>query len=124
MPSLTKKENSPYWYCCFTTPDGKRTKRSTKQTDKKKAIAVCTEFEKATKKAKKGALTENQAIKVVSDIKSKITNHNQKTKTSPILNSRIPDGLIAEKWDKHRFNLKLVNPANKRKYEVIVVGSG
>ncbi len=31
---------------------------------------------------------------------------------------------MAEKWDKHRFNLKLVNPANKRKFEIIVVGSG
>lgn len=31
---------------------------------------------------------------------------------------------MAQKWDKHRFDLKLVNPANKRKYEVIVVGSG
>ena len=71
MPSLTKKDNSPYWFCCFTTPDGKRTKRSTKQTDKKKAMAVCGEFEKASKKAKIGILTENQAIKVVSDIKNK-----------------------------------------------------
>jgi succinate dehydrogenase / fumarate reductase flavoprotein subunit len=40
------------------------------------------------------------------------------------LNARIPDGPIQEKWDKHRFDLKLVNPANKRKYEIIVVGSG
>ncbi|MEC9331686.1 MAG: FAD-binding protein, partial [Verrucomicrobiota bacterium] len=40
------------------------------------------------------------------------------------LDSKIPDGPMAEKWDKHRFNLKLVNPANKRKYEIIVVGSG
>src|SRR5476651_40790 len=40
------------------------------------------------------------------------------------LNSRIPDGPIEKKWDKHRFDLKLVNPANKRKYKVIVVGSG
>ncbi len=40
------------------------------------------------------------------------------------LNSKIPAGPIAEKWDKHKFNLKLVNPANKRKYEVIVVGAG
>ena len=40
------------------------------------------------------------------------------------LNARIPTGPIAEKWDKHRFELKLVNPANKRKYRVIVVGSG
>jgi succinate dehydrogenase / fumarate reductase flavoprotein subunit len=40
------------------------------------------------------------------------------------LDSKIPDGPLAEKWDKHRFNLKLVNPANKRKYKIIVVGTG
>ena len=40
------------------------------------------------------------------------------------LNSRIPDGPIDKKWDKHRFDMKLVNPANKRKYKVIMVGSG
>src|SRR5574338_1462626 len=40
------------------------------------------------------------------------------------LRSRIPTGPIQEKWDKHRFEMKLVNPANKRKYTVIVVGSG
>ncbi len=40
------------------------------------------------------------------------------------LNSRIPEGPIEGKWDKARFELKLVNPANKRKYSIIVVGSG
>jgi succinate dehydrogenase / fumarate reductase, flavoprotein subunit len=40
------------------------------------------------------------------------------------LDSKIPEGPIAEKWTKHKFNLKLVNPANKRKYDVIVVGTG
>jgi succinate dehydrogenase / fumarate reductase flavoprotein subunit len=40
------------------------------------------------------------------------------------LNARIPDGPIEQKWDKSRFDMKLVNPANKRKYHVIVVGSG
>ena len=42
-----------------------------------------------------------------------------------ILDGKTPSGPISEKWDKHRFdNLKLVNPANKRKYTVIVVGTG
>jgi succinate dehydrogenase / fumarate reductase flavoprotein subunit len=41
-----------------------------------------------------------------------------------ILDSKIPGGPLAEKWTKHIFNLKLVNPANKRKYEIIVVGTG
>ena len=40
------------------------------------------------------------------------------------LDAKIPDGPIQEKWDKHRFEMKLVNPANKRKYSVIVVGTG
>src|SRR3981189_3310906 len=40
------------------------------------------------------------------------------------LDSKIPSGPIAQKWEKHRFDLKLVNPANKRKFDVIVVGSG
>jgi len=40
------------------------------------------------------------------------------------LDSKIPSGPLAQKWDKHRFDLKLINPANKRKYEVLVVGSG
>jgi succinate dehydrogenase / fumarate reductase, flavoprotein subunit len=38
--------------------------------------------------------------------------------------SNIPSGPIAQKWDKHKFDLKLVNPANKRKFDIIVVGSG
>jgi succinate dehydrogenase / fumarate reductase, flavoprotein subunit len=41
-----------------------------------------------------------------------------------ILDSKTPAGPLAEKWTKHKFNSKLVNPANKRKYEVIVVGTG
>lgn len=41
-----------------------------------------------------------------------------------VLDSKIPEGPLAEKWSKHKFNLKLVNPANKRKYTVIVVGTG
>ena len=40
------------------------------------------------------------------------------------LDAKIPAGSIEEKWEKHRFGVKLVNPANKRKYEVIVVGTG
>ena len=40
------------------------------------------------------------------------------------LDAKVPGGPLAEKWDRHRFELKLVNPANKRKYEIIVVGTG
>ncbi len=40
------------------------------------------------------------------------------------LDSRTPDGPLEQKWEKSRFDMKLVNPANRRKYSVIVVGSG
>ncbi len=40
------------------------------------------------------------------------------------LDAKIPSGPLSEKWDRHRFELKLVNPANKRKYDIIVVGTG
>jgi succinate dehydrogenase / fumarate reductase flavoprotein subunit len=40
------------------------------------------------------------------------------------LRSRVPGGPIDRKWDKHRFEMKLVNPANKRKYTILMVGSG
>jgi len=40
------------------------------------------------------------------------------------LDSKIPSGPIQNKWDKHRFEMKLINPANKRKYKILVVGTG
>src|SRR6185369_5958732 len=40
------------------------------------------------------------------------------------LDSKIPSGPVAQKWDKHKFETKLINPANKRKFEVIIVGTG
>jgi hypothetical protein len=40
------------------------------------------------------------------------------------IDSKIPSGPIQQKWEKHKFDMKLVNPANRRKYDVIVVGSG
>lgn len=40
------------------------------------------------------------------------------------LDPKVPQGPLADKWDKHKFDIKLVNPANKRKFKVIVVGTG
>ena len=40
------------------------------------------------------------------------------------LDSKVPEGNLAEKWSNHKFEMKLVNPANKRKYDIIIVGTG
>jgi succinate dehydrogenase / fumarate reductase flavoprotein subunit len=47
-----------------------------------------------------------------------------KTSINGKLNSKVPAGELEEKWTNHKFKLKLINPANKRKYSVIVVGTG
>jgi succinate dehydrogenase / fumarate reductase flavoprotein subunit len=44
--------------------------------------------------------------------------------TEATLNARIPDGPIEQKWDQRMFEMKLVNPANKRRFNIIIVGSG
>ena len=44
--------------------------------------------------------------------------------SSPLLQAKIPKGPLKDKWDQHKFKIKLVNPANKRKYKILVVGSG
>ncbi|MDJ0791445.1 MAG: fumarate reductase/succinate dehydrogenase flavoprotein subunit [Acidimicrobiia bacterium] len=43
---------------------------------------------------------------------------------SPALDPKIPPGPIQDRWDDHKFSVKLVNPANKRKYDIIVIGTG
>jgi len=40
------------------------------------------------------------------------------------LDSKVPSGPLAEKWDRHKFEMKVVNPVNKRKFNLIVVGTG
>ncbi|HEX8312700.1 MAG TPA: FAD-binding protein, partial [Chthoniobacteraceae bacterium] len=43
---------------------------------------------------------------------------------SAVLDSKIPSGPLEKKWEKHKFESKLINPANRRKYDIIIVGSG
>ena len=43
---------------------------------------------------------------------------------SVVLDAKVPEGSIAEKWDNHKFSVKLVNPANKRRFKILVVGTG
>ena len=47
-----------------------------------------------------------------------------KSRSAEKLESKVPPGKLEEKWTNHRFKLKLINPANKRKYNIIVVGTG
>jgi integrase len=68
MPSVHRKPNSPYWHAAYYLPDGRRTQRSTGCRDKRKALQVAFEFQKATDRAKEGRLAEVQARQVIADI--------------------------------------------------------
>src|SRR6202022_1699575 len=70
MASIHKdpRNKSPYWYCAYTLPDGRRAFRSTKQRDRKKAFDICRAIEKACEKARANELTEVQARKLLDDV--------------------------------------------------------
>jgi integrase len=70
MASIHKdpRGKSPFWYCAYTLPNGQRTFRSTKQTDRKEALKECLKLEKAADKARAGELVEAQARKILDDI--------------------------------------------------------
>ena len=70
MASIHKdpRGKSPFWYCAYRLPNGKRGFRSTKQTDRDKALQFCRTLEYATRESKAGRLTEARARELISEI--------------------------------------------------------
>lgn len=68
MASIHRRPRSPYWHAAFRGPDGRLVLRSTKQTDRNKAMAMAIEFERAANLAKRGELVEAQAREIVADM--------------------------------------------------------
>ena len=68
MASIFKRPRSPYFFCSFRNGDGRWLKKSTKQTDKKKALATCVSWEAAATSASKKALTTAQARRVFNEL--------------------------------------------------------
>ena len=73
MASLWKHPNSRFWTACYTDKDGKQVKRSTKQTDKRKALAIAVEFERVEQQTRRGVLSTLQIQKVFNDLVEKTT---------------------------------------------------
>ena len=67
MPSLTKDPRgwSKYWICCYTAADGRQLKRSTRETDKRRAGAICEAWERAESLGKDGLLTSEEQLRRV-----------------------------------------------------------
>ncbi len=68
LASLRRFPRSPYWFACFTLPDGRRTQQSTKSSDRKEAQRIAHKFEDAADEGRTGKLIEGQARKVIAEI--------------------------------------------------------
>src|ERR1700693_1168800 len=79
MPSLWRRPRSPYWVCCYTNANNLRCKKSTKQTDRKKAWQVCLAIEQAESEARNGVLTEKRAKKIIGEILERTTGESLRT---------------------------------------------
>jgi hypothetical protein len=71
MASLWKHPESKYWTACYTNRDGKQVKRSTKQTDRKKALMVAMELERVEQCVRQGTVSTLQVQKVLNDLVEK-----------------------------------------------------
>jgi integrase len=68
MASLRKKDRSPFFFACFTLPDGRRTQRSTGTNDRKQAQRIANEYEDAARDASQGRFIESRARRTIADI--------------------------------------------------------
>jgi integrase len=95
MATLVKdsRGRSPFWICCYTSADGKRLKKSTKQRDRKSAMEFCSALERAENAAKAGTFTEQTARKLLGEILERVTGE-------PMQNYKIKD------WFEHWLKLK------------------
>jgi integrase len=110
MASIHKdpRGKSPYWYCAYTLPNGKRVFRSTKCTDKKEAKAFCEKLAQASNIAKKGRLTEDRARELISEI-------------SEVSTGKPLASYTAKAWFEHWLKLKKArSPKTLARYEQVV----
>jgi integrase len=110
MASIHKdpRGKSPYWYCAYTLPNGKRVFRSTKCRDKKEAKAFCEKLAQASKTATAGRLTEDRARELISEI-------------SEVATGKPLASYTAKAWFEHWLKLKKArSPKTLARYEQVV----
>src|SRR5687767_9795340 len=91
MASVTKDPRSPkFWIACYTSRDGRQVKRSTKTSDKRKALQIAVELEDVEQRARRTSLTTSQLQKILSDVSEKVTGD---TLTAPTVEEYLADWL-------------------------------
>ena len=92
MASLWKHPNSKYWSACYTDREGRQMKRTTKQTDKRKALLIAVEWERVEAQAGKSGISTRQMQKVLNDMLEKT---NEETIVTPSTEKYLSDWLAA-----------------------------
>jgi len=94
MASITKDTHqppkSPYWIACFTSPDGRRLKKSTKTTEKKLAQKLADEWEQLAKAGRARRLTETQCRKVIAEMYERTVGESLHFRTARCCSMRSP----------------------------------
>src|ERR1700682_5357743 len=72
MASLAKHPKSQFWTACYTDRNGKQIKRSSKTTDRNRALQIALELEGVERKAKEGIVTTTQLKKILNDVSEKV----------------------------------------------------
>ena len=90
MASLWKHHNSSYWSACYTDREGRQMKRTTKQTDKRKALLIAVEWERVEAQARRSGVSTRQMQKVLNDMLEKT---NEETIVTPSTEKYLRDWL-------------------------------
>lgn len=100
---------SPFWMCAYTAPDGRRLKKSTKQTNKEKALAVCLTFVQAEEEIAKQSATELQLRKVIDSALERI---GEKKLSDRTVREQLATWLA---WNAARWRLPVSLATNRRR---------
>jgi integrase len=145
MASLIKdsRSRSPFWICCYTSADGRRLKKSTKQKDRTKAMEVALALERAEGMAARGTLTETRARELIGEVLERTTGDTlpfysveawlgewlrgkqvAKSKGTYIKYAHTVDCFLAQLGDKAKRNITAISPKDIAEFRDAQIASG
>ena len=143
MASLIKRENSPFWFACFSAADGRRLKKSTKETDRKRALEVALALEQAESMARRGTLTATRVRQLLGEVLERVSgdelpahtaeswlrgfvkNKSVSKAESTLASYRVAiEGLLASLGRRAKLNIAAIAPADITRFRDEQVASG
>ena len=145
MASLVKdsRNRSPYWICCYTNEDGQRLKKSTKQTDRTKALEICLALERAESLASRGTLTEIRARELIGEVLERTSGETlpfytaeswlrdwlrgkevSKSKNTHVKYSHTIESFLTHLQGRAKLNIAAINPKDIAGFRDVQIASG